>query len=85
MSAFPAIVADRLPAEYVQYLEEEGHTWLKLQELWRQAEANPNCSCAPVEWNVGHHAVFRAVAIFPYSNTVYPFRLANIVSHSCDP
>ncbi len=70
--------------EYIQLLEEIGHTWLTLQELCRDDKANPWCCGGNCEMMPGFHAVLRAVNLYPHRDTVFPWRLALMVTDSCD-
>ena len=70
--------------EYVEDLEAAGHTWLTLQELCRKDIAQPWCCGGNCEYQPGYHAVFREVYFYPHRDTVFPARLARMVTESCN-
>jgi len=95
-AAFPEAIINRLSGgsetrpndfylpqvlEYVRDLEAAGITWLTLQELCRKDMANPYLCCGGnCEYKTGFHAVYTVVDRYPHSYTVFPFRLAGMVT-----
>ena len=76
------LTAKNLPGDYIEALEAAGCTLAVLEEIWYEAEYTPD-ELQPVQWNPGHHAVFRRVEHVPAAEHVYPWRVANAVSESC--